>query len=88
MTTTCTYETPCGWCTKLDKKCDRKISCGDLTIDKAMHGWFEAYLKGAGDFMEYLMVYARSGKPIYESEMKDILIEFAKKFGEVNAISA
>lgn len=21
----CTYETPCGWCTKWDKKCDRKI---------------------------------------------------------------
>ena len=23
--TTCTYETPCGWCTKWDKKCDKKI---------------------------------------------------------------
>lgn len=22
----CTYETPCGWCTKWDKKCDCKIS--------------------------------------------------------------
>lgn len=21
----CTYSTPCGWCTKWDKKCDRKI---------------------------------------------------------------
>jgi hypothetical protein len=21
----CTYETPCGWCTKWDKKCDQKI---------------------------------------------------------------
>lgn len=21
----CTYETPCGWCTKWDKKCDNKI---------------------------------------------------------------
>ena len=21
----CTYETPCGWCAKWDKKCDRKI---------------------------------------------------------------
>jgi hypothetical protein len=21
----CTYETPCGWCTKRDKKCDKKI---------------------------------------------------------------
>lgn len=24
-TTKCTYETPCGWCTKWDKKCDEKI---------------------------------------------------------------
>lgn len=22
----CPYETPCGWCTKWDKKCDNKIS--------------------------------------------------------------
>jgi hypothetical protein len=21
----CTYETPCGWCTKWDKKCNKKI---------------------------------------------------------------
>jgi hypothetical protein len=26
-TINCTYETPCGWCTKWDKKCDRKIGC-------------------------------------------------------------
>jgi len=25
----CHYETPCGWCTKWDKKCDKKIGCGD-----------------------------------------------------------
>ena len=25
-TANCTYETPCGWCTKWDKKCDQKIS--------------------------------------------------------------
>lgn len=24
--TSCTYETPCGWCTKWDKKCDKKIN--------------------------------------------------------------
>ena len=24
-TANCTYETPCGWCTKWDKKCDTKI---------------------------------------------------------------
>ena len=25
----CQYETPCGWCCKWDKKCDKKIGCGD-----------------------------------------------------------
>jgi hypothetical protein len=25
ITGICTYETPCGWCTKWDKKCDKKI---------------------------------------------------------------
>ena len=23
----CQYETPCGWCTKWDKKCDKEIGC-------------------------------------------------------------
>lgn len=27
LTMNCTYETPCGWCTKWDKKCDHKIGC-------------------------------------------------------------
>lgn len=27
ITGICQYETPCGWCTKWDKKCDRKIGC-------------------------------------------------------------
>lgn len=24
-TINCIYETPCGWCTKWDKKCDKKM---------------------------------------------------------------
>ena len=27
----CTYSTPCGWCTKWDKKCDKKIGGGNDT---------------------------------------------------------
>lgn len=57
-------------------------------IATAMHDCAEAYFKGAGDFMEYLMAYARSGEPLYESKMKDILIEFCKQFGELNEINA
>ena len=29
ITMRCTYSTPCGWCAKWDKKCDRKIGCGE-----------------------------------------------------------
>ena len=56
-------------------------------IATAMHDWMAAYVKGAGDFMEYLLAYTRSGKPLYESEMKNILIEFCKQFGEINEIN-
>jgi hypothetical protein len=29
LTGLCTYSTPCGWCCKWDKKCDKKIGCGN-----------------------------------------------------------
>ena len=32
----CMYETPCGWCTKWDKKCDKKI---DIPIKNCNHIW-------------------------------------------------
>lgn len=35
LTMQCTYSTPCGLCTKWDKKCDKKIGCGD---DKPQRG--------------------------------------------------
>lgn len=28
----CPYELPCGWCTKWDKKCDKKIGCESPSI--------------------------------------------------------
>ena len=34
LTMQCAYSTPCGWCTKWDKKCDKKI--GNTTISEAM----------------------------------------------------
>ena len=35
VTIMCQYETPCGWCCKWDKKCDKKIGCDD---DKPKRG--------------------------------------------------
>lgn len=41
ITMLCPYSTPCGWCCKWDKKCDKKIGCGD---DKPQRG-----LRAEGD---------------------------------------
>jgi hypothetical protein len=30
----CPYELPCGWCTKWDKKCDKKIGCYPTVSEK------------------------------------------------------
>lgn len=35
LTMQCTYKTPCGWCAKWDKKCDKKIDGGN---DKPQRG--------------------------------------------------
>lgn len=32
----CVYQTPCGWCSKWDKKCDRKIGNTGNTCE---HQW-------------------------------------------------
>lgn len=34
VTGICTYETPCGWCTKWDKKCDKQIGLDIMPILK------------------------------------------------------
>lgn len=33
----CVYETPCGWCSKWDKKCDKKA--GTHTKNECIHLW-------------------------------------------------
>lgn len=33
-TINCVYETPCGWCSKWNKKCDRKIGKFDSPCNK------------------------------------------------------
>lgn len=32
-TTNCVYETPCGWCSKWDKKCDKKMRTESYKIN-------------------------------------------------------
>lgn len=34
ITMQCTYSTPCGWCAKWDKKCDKKIGGYPTVSDK------------------------------------------------------
>ena len=61
ITGVCQYETPCGWCTKWDKKCDKKIGGnkqsseidftkllddeGDPMKAEAIQKWNEIYKK-------------------------------------------
>lgn len=33
ITGICPYETPCGWCSKWDKKCDNKIGCDATSVE-------------------------------------------------------
>ena len=37
ITGICAYETPCGWCTKWDKKCDRKINKAKKYTDERLN---------------------------------------------------
>lgn len=48
-TMSCTYETPCGWCTKWDKKCDKKIGGGnDIEPRKKKDAALEYIKSGKG----------------------------------------
>lgn len=45
--TTCVYETPCGWCAKWEKKCDKKIGGGnDVEPRKMKDEIFESIKSG------------------------------------------
>lgn len=51
-TINCIYETPCGWCSKWDKKCDKKIpERGQRTkcnpVDDAMDDTTKEYVESA-----------------------------------------
>lgn len=38
----CVYETPCHWCSKWDKKCDKK-SEKEIFINECDHDWLTLY---------------------------------------------
>ena len=46
ITMQCIYSTPCGWCTKWDKKCDEKIA--NINFNKcsqcAHKAWGDTYM--------------------------------------------
>ena len=44
----CVYETPCHWCSKFDKKCDRKI---DSIKNECVHRW-QPTTRGGGSANE------------------------------------
>lgn len=49
LTMQCTYSTPCGWCTKWEKKCDKKIGGGnDAAPRKKQNAELEYIKSGKG----------------------------------------
>ena len=40
----CIYSTPCGWCTKWDKKCDKKIGRGNDKPKRDLRAEIESLL--------------------------------------------
>ena len=57
-TMNCTYETPCGWCTKWDKKCDRKIGCNkdEPHKDIALEELFNITTKSSNPIVKQIKV--------------------------------
>lgn len=63
LTRQCVYSTPCGWCCKWDKKCDKKIVCDDEKPQRGLRaqaGLYEEAMSrsDAQEFVETI----RSGK--------------------------
>ena len=58
LTMECTYSTPCGWCTKWDKKCDKKIGCGDNKPPRGLRAYASLFDDYAGSELDDI----RSGK--------------------------
>lgn len=42
LTGQCVYSTPCSWCVKFDKKCDRKISNAEESKSIMTHSYGKA----------------------------------------------
>ena len=58
LTMQCAYSTPCGWCTKWDKKCDKRIGGGDDTEPRKKKNAELEYVKsgkGIPDNMEWFL---------------------------------
>lgn len=68
VTYICTYETPCGWCTKWDKKCDKKIGCDN--DNKPQRG-----LRAKGNFIEDSMDTRADTSMLYMSVLESAPID-------------
>jgi hypothetical protein len=69
----CAYSTPCGWCAKWDKKCDKKIGCGDEKPERGLRakaGLYDEYGSSemddirSGKGLSYLDANLNPNKPL------------------------
>lgn len=69
ITGICPYKTPCGWYTKWDKKCDKKIGCGNEKQPRGLRVNIGVYDDAMGqDIFENAIECTRS----YEDAMKKL----------------
>jgi len=67
----CIYETPCHWCTKWDKKCDKKIGTTgaynglfDRVAEDCNHEWSPSNSCGSDSIGDYTIYFCKHcGKP-------------------------
>lgn len=75
LTMQCTYATPCGWCVKWDKKCDKKIGCGDEKPKRGLRAKAGLYEDYAGSELDDI----RSGKGLSRLDTNKPLLSGIKK---------
>ena len=80
ITMQCIYSTPCGWCAKWDKKCDKKIGCGDNKPQRGLRakvGLVEDYAGSelddirSGKGISHIDTHLTSDKPLPSGIRKD-----------------
>lgn len=80
ITMQCIYSTPCGYCTKWDKKCDKKIGCDDPKSQRGLRAQTNVYDDIIQARLEYnLLKQMQKDGMSYIARDKDGLVVFSSR---------